>query len=246
MYDSLSAFMQRCAALTQADDIWRETRNFLEPRGVTSLIYYGDGLSAGTSGAIGLHHFGLSKAWIRQYQRGGFAAHDPVRKVVAQSTMPFFWSEVGCLKKLTRGEEAYLELLLESDLGDGLAMRVHGPSMVNAVVCMGFGKRPDRPGEAETFEFQCAVQIAHMRHLMVNAGPKNDLISMSPREIEILRWIARGKSTPVIAEILGISRHTVDTLMRRIFEKLSVHDRTAAAVKGLQMGLLEVRGEEIM
>ena len=81
---------------------------------------------------------------------------------------------------------------------------------------------------------------------MVNAGPKNDLISMSPREIEILRWIARGKSTPVIAEILGISRHTVDTLMRRIFEKLSVHDRTAAAVKGLQMGLLEVRGEEIM
>lgn len=71
------------------------------------------------------------------------------------------------------------------------------------------------------------------------AGP--DAASMpilSPREREVLRWIANGKSNAVIAEILGISPHTVDTHNRRIFRKLGTCDRTTAAIKALDEGLL--------
>jgi DNA-binding NarL/FixJ family response regulator len=42
----------------------------------------------------------------------------------------------------------------------------------------------------------------------------------------------------VIAEILAISPGTVDTYMRRIYDKLEVSDRTSAAVKGVGMGLI--------
>ncbi|WP_244520908.1 response regulator transcription factor [Aliiruegeria lutimaris] len=63
-------------------------------------------------------------------------------------------------------------------------------------------------------------------------------IGLSPREAEILRWIARGKSNSVIAEILGISRHTVDTHIRRIYRKLGAGDRTTAALRGMESGLL--------
>ena len=61
---------------------------------------------------------------------------------------------------------------------------------------------------------------------------------LSPQELEVLRWIARGKSNTVIAEIMGLSRHTVDTITRRMFGKLDVTDRTRAAVRGLAFGLI--------
>jgi LuxR family transcriptional regulator/LuxR family quorum-sensing system transcriptional regulator CciR len=66
--------------------------------------------------------------------------------------------------------------------------------------------------------------------------------ALSPREIEILYWIARGKSSSVIAEILGISTHTVDTITRRIYAKLGVNDRTTAALRGVDFGLVRIRG----
>ena len=50
--------------------------------------------------------------------------------------------------------------------------------------------------------------------------------------------MARGKSNGVIAEILGISDHTVDTLVRRVFAKLGVGDRISAAIKGIGAGLV--------
>ena len=50
--------------------------------------------------------------------------------------------------------------------------------------------------------------------------------------------MAQGKSNGVIADILSISPGTVDTYLRRIFEKLDVTDRTSAAVKGVSMGLI--------
>ena len=56
---------------------------------------------------------------------------------------------------------------------------------------------------------------------------------LSPREMEILNWIARGKSNAVIGDILGLSRHTADTLVRRLFDKLGVADRTTAVIRGL-------------
>ena len=63
--------------------------------------------------------------------------------------------------------------------------------------------------------------------------------ALTPREAEVLTWIARGKSNSVIADILGVSPHTVDTLVRRIYGKLEVADRTTAAIHGIGAGLIQ-------
>jgi LuxR family transcriptional regulator/LuxR family quorum-sensing system transcriptional regulator CciR len=54
----------------------------------------------------------------------------------------------------------------------------------------------------------------------------------------VLSWVARGKSNTSIAEILGISVHTVDAHLRRIYLKLGVYDRISAAVRGIGTGLI--------
>ena len=53
-------------------------------------------------------------------------------------------------------------------------------------------------------------------------------LGLSPREAEVLVWVARGKSNAEIAAALGISTPTVKKHMERIFRKLGVRNRLAA------------------
>jgi len=55
--------------------------------------------------------------------------------------------------------------------------------------------------------------------------------SLTPREAEILKMLAKGLLYKEIAESLGSSTHTVNTHIRRIYEKLHVHSRSQAIAK---------------
>ena len=55
------------------------------------------------------------------------------------------------------------------------------------------------------------------------------------REAEVLAWVAEGKTNVEIATILGTRRRTVSKQLERVFEKLGVETRTAAAVRVLEL-----------
>lgn len=53
--------------------------------------------------------------------------------------------------------------------------------------------------------------------------------ALTPRETEVLSWLAKGKTNRDIAEILGMSHRTVNKHLEHIYEKLGVETRAAAA-----------------
>lgn len=53
---------------------------------------------------------------------------------------------------------------------------------------------------------------------------------LTRRETEVLKWVRQGKSNKEIAVILGIEPKTVAKHLERIFKKLGVENRTAAAL----------------
>ena len=53
--------------------------------------------------------------------------------------------------------------------------------------------------------------------------------ALTPRETEVLSWIAKGKTNRDIAEILSLSHRTVNKHLEHIYEKLGVETRAAAA-----------------
>ncbi len=61
---------------------------------------------------------------------------------------------------------------------------------------------------------------------------------LTERELEVLRLLARGLSNPEIARTLVIARPTVKTHVERIIRKLRVSDRTQAAVRAIDLGLV--------
>lgn len=60
---------------------------------------------------------------------------------------------------------------------------------------------------------------------------------LSRRELECLRWKARGKTEPEIAIILGISRHTVRWYAKSILIKLDCITAAQAVSKAVELGL---------
>lgn len=61
---------------------------------------------------------------------------------------------------------------------------------------------------------------------------------LSPRETQVLRLVAAGRSNPEIARELFIAEATVKTHLLHVFEKLGVSDRTRAVTLALELGLL--------
>ena len=64
--------------------------------------------------------------------------------------------------------------------------------------------------------------------------------SLSVREVEVLRMVAKGLGNKEIATELKIAEVTVKLHVSHVLEKLSVKDRTQAATVGLQRGIISL------
>jgi DNA-binding NarL/FixJ family response regulator len=62
--------------------------------------------------------------------------------------------------------------------------------------------------------------------------------SLTPREVEVLRLFSQGQTNPQIAQNLLVSRGTVKIHVQHIISKLGVSYRTKAAVRAIEAGLL--------
>ena len=216
--------------------LWAYITDFYHIRGVKMISYHA--VNAGGQ-SDGIATDGFPQAWVDLYRSENLERIDPIPQLAANMARPFYWHEVETLCPLTEDNLRYIRIMREAHLGDGLAFDVFGPNNRNAYVGLGFGvERVELPVE-EVFVLQCVAQAGHLRYCEIH-NPKPDVPALTPRETEVLDWMAQGKSNSVIGDILGMSRHTVDTHVRSIYEKLDVRDRTTAAIKGLGHGLIHL------
>jgi len=68
------------------------------------------------------------------------------------------------------------------------------------------------------------------------AGMRDEL---TPRETEVLEWVAKGATNKEIAQALNITENTVKIHLRNILEKLHLRNRIQAAVYAVRQGLVD-------
>lgn len=90
--------------------------------------------------------------------------------------------------------------------------------------------RLDRHVEKE----QAAISKMEWKPNFESATPL-EALGLTPREAEVLLWIAQGKSNADIGTILGCSENTVKVHTARIFEKQGFENRNAAAVRAMEV-----------
>jgi two-component system NarL family response regulator len=92
-----------------------------------------------------------------------------------------------------------------------------------------------------------AIRSVHAGQRHLGAGVADRLAerlstpSLTPREIAVLELVAKGLSNAEIGAALSVSAGTIKTHLKRIYPKLGVADRTAAALAAVQRGLVTLR-----
>ncbi|HRG55186.1 MAG TPA: helix-turn-helix transcriptional regulator, partial [Lacunisphaera sp.] len=77
-----------------------------------------------------------------------------------------------------------------------------------------------------------ALSILYLVEEHTPAGPAElTRLGLTPRQSEVLYWVAQGKTNAEIAIILGASPRTIDKHVEQLLERLGVENRLAAATK---------------
>ena len=114
-----------------------------------------------------------------------------------------------------------------------VAQTKHVPSLPSRPVCV------DSEREEASPEVLFSCEVDGVRCVLARSDEATlDALSLSPREREIARMIAKGHPNKVIASVLDISVWTVSTHLRRIFAKLGVTSRAAMVTILFKRGLL--------
>ncbi len=77
-------------------------------------------------------------------------------------------------------------------------------------------------------------RMAHLAPL----PQRQEMARLTPRELDVLRLVVQGKTNREIAAALVVSAGTVKVHVEHIIAKLGVSDRTQAAVRAMQLGLV--------
>jgi DNA-binding CsgD family transcriptional regulator len=182
---------------------------------------------------------GYPPQWLARFEDARFRADDPITGWVMQHGRTSSWKMAIVGRKLTPGQQVFVAFANVHGLFDGISIPLFGPNGNDGYASVSLGDREiSEADEALARLFTTVWQSGHRRIFRLVAhlreGP-----TLSSRESEILAWTAKSKSNADIAVILGVAPATVDTVVRRIFAKLGVHDRLAAVVCGLQNGLVK-------
>jgi DNA-binding CsgD family transcriptional regulator len=176
--------------------------------------------------------------WLRQYQDNDYVRHDLVPVLARISTQPFTWLEALAARTPTAKQREHYDWAVGLGIIDVLAVPIHHPGG-DFGLCVSIANHRIE----DTFErdaLQMASLFAHQRcrELGGQSGASSAPILLTPREVECLRWVLKGKSDTDIGKILGISHTTVHFHIERAKKKLGVKTRTQAAATVVSLGYL--------
>jgi len=138
---------------------------------------------------------------------------------------------------------AYAVLIAVVILGfQGVATEVVAPIATLGLLMVWFSAR--RRGKKQYNNFY-NEELRQLQEVLQRGGSRNFALSpLSPRETEILDYIAHGYINKQVAHKLGISEQTIKNHMSSILRKLDVNDRTQAVVLAMYYGWVSSQDKE--
>lgn len=222
-------------------EVWAAMVSYARSRGATRIAYHHlPPPGAPDSNQLRVENEGFGDALLRMYLEARAAGLSILATMAQNGVNPVYLDALEASEGLSDRERAHLAQYRKAGVTNGLAFSVYGPNGRNGLFAIELP--PDRPRLAaeDLAAVRWAGQAMHLRYCQLLLPTLGERPVLSDREAEVLAWVARGKSNATIAEILGISAHTVDAHLRRIYLKLGVVDRISAALRGLGFGLIRV------
>ena len=175
--------------------------------------------------------------WFETYSSGQFAKFDPVLRHCLRTVMPFAWHEAPFDLLLDHSAAIVMREACHFGLHSGLALPIHGAGGYEA--CFSISGASPRIDRHTRPAIHLMLMYAYDRLVQLTQSKPIKAI-LTPREVEVLRWAALGKSSADISDILSISERTVVAHTTNAMGKLGVGTRTAAVASAISRRLLQL------
>ena len=181
------------------------------------------------------------EAFIEAHRNLDNSLRDPVLKRLKRLSIPFTYDQQMYVED---GVGDLWDMQAQYGYRTGISMALHLPDGKHFLL----GVDRDAPlpqDDAALVRLMADLQLlavhaqgAAVRLLNPTPTPDADVPHLTASEREVLKWTMEGKSAGVVAQILGISRHTVSFHLRNAREKLHVSTKHQAVFKAVSMGLI--------
>lgn len=224
---------------TCKNDVWKMLRDYIGQYKISALVYRKlpssdigftkDGntetmsFSKGGEHQIGLIEF----AYEREFVEPGFELEKQM-----------FWKDTTVLPHMHENGSIENNQFTGEKTMAGMMFPVIAKANRKAIFILAFEDLTKRYTRQEILCITIFCQKVHQILTDLFLEEAQEHIHLSSRQREILVGIAQGKSNIDIATQTGLSRHTVDAYLRRVFLKIGVTDRTSAALVAISYDLV--------
>ncbi|MCA0404766.1 MAG: LuxR family transcriptional regulator [Proteobacteria bacterium] len=259
VFMDLGEWIDQIQLTTDLDSLTKVMQRIIEHFGFTSWCM----VDAGRAYADVPFNFGTTGAtWVNHYKSNGFVHIDPYIAKARRENTPFDWSSIP--NPLTkRGPKSKFKFLMESAYDNGFKEGLIFPCHFNdrigrrhSVVCVFYWTSEESEFRTKIPEIRIYLHmiviyfITHSMELLALSVRDNVSLFKTPsdvferrltdRERDVISWAARGKTAFETAEILGLSKDTVEKHISNVVSKIDARNRTHAVAKCIHLSLIDL------
>ena len=229
-------FVQQLQRLTNYDEVCQLIMKELEWFGyscVTSFSIPGPGSQL----KDGILLNNRPEEYVDRYAEKNYVMHDPVVKELRRNMTPYSWGDVREGRDLKKSERAIIDEARDFGARDGFIIPIVSRSGSVSLFCP-CGLDPDLSPRARAALEIIGIYSHHALARAVVHKQREEVVHtpLTPREREIMQWVAAGKTDEEIGEILSIGASTVTSHVENAKQKLDTFRRTYAVVQAIRLG----------
>ncbi|WP_210482829.1 LuxR family transcriptional regulator [Microvirga antarctica] len=183
---------------------------------------------------------GWPPEWYERYNAKHYYGVDPVALRCFQTIAPFAWDELPPEMVKSRAARLVMDEAAEFGLAKGLSVPLHGLFEFQAIVTMA-GRHVEVPPECRPLiNLVSAYAYSAAARAAVKRPADDKRPTLTPRERDVISWVAEGKTTWEIGQILGIAESTAVGHLTQIRRKTGARSTAQALAEVLKRGELRL------
>ena len=237
-----SDIVSRIESVTNSDEVYKLLIEISQNLGI-SYITYGTNVCTSFTYQTIFVLSNNSSEWRNHYEENRLVAHDPRIVRAKRSATPFVWSKIN---PETKKEQQVLDDLQTFGIAEGITFPVRNArndfGFINTAFIEPQKKMSSRLGYITPY-MQLLANYIHEKtysllakeHQAENPGTTPLDVRLTDRERECLIWLAEGKTSWEISQILEITESTVNQHLHSAGRKLKSNNRTHTIAKAISL-----------
>lgn len=235
----LGEFIEQTNAAETPDDVFAYYRDALAKLGFDKVVYtlITDHMQINRRAGHAIHG-NYPEEWMQYYTERDYYKIDPVVKYAFRTPAPFSWKELERSGLFRRQQLRILEEAKEAGVTNGVGIPLYGARGEMAGVGLA-SSIPNIDTNANILsKLKLLTEQFHLAYCQKHPAMPEEIVVLSRREIEMLKWWASGKTAAEIGIILNCSEINVKKHIQNAYNKLGVNSKLAALVRAIWLGLI--------